>query len=378
MDGYNENLSLYYNYLSTESYLSLGNQYIFNLARMLDITDASKTSNLRHLDYRTKISTLLSTKYFISDSLNYVPYGYSLYEKIGKTGIYKNNNFLSIGILYDNYILEEDYNNLSPLQKEDALITTAVIENDINYIKKENSIKDKLTNVNSLKYTTNVKTISTQNKIITKVNGQSISIKIQNIKPDTELYLNIRNLKFDTKSNNKSFRIITVFNEMSKAEKTRDQIISAYYVDNSDYLINLGKITENTDTELKIIFEKKGTYTFDSLEILEVPLKGYEEKIKKLQENQMTNIEWGNNFIKGSINSDKNGILQITTPYSHGWQAFVDGERVDVIKVNEGFIGIPIEAGQHIIEFKYTTPYLNLGIIFSLIGFVRINLHCNF
>ena len=60
--------------------------------------------------------------------------------------------------------------------------------------------------------------------------------------------------------------------------------------------------------------------------------------------------------------------MQITTSYSDGWKAFVDGKETDIFKVNEAFLGIAVEEGEHNIEFKYTTPYLKVGTIFSIIG----------
>ena len=86
----------------------------------------------------------------------------------------------------------------------------------------------------------------------------------------------------------------------------------------------------------------------------------------------MKNIRYGNQFVKGELNNQKNGILQISTSYSDGWKAFVDGKETEVIKVNKGFIGIVVEAGKHEIEFRYETPYLKLGIVLSIIGTIAL------
>ena len=117
-------------------------------------------------------------------------------------------------------------------------------------------------------------------------------------------------------------------------------------------------------------FNNQGTYSFDSLEIIEVPMVNYEEKIKKLQNNQMTDIVYGKDFIKGNIDIESNGILQLTTSYSKGWKVYVDGIEKDIIKANCGFVGVEVEKGTHKVEFKYKTPYIDLGIIFSIIGLI--------
>ena len=139
-------------------------------------------------------------------------------------------------------------------------------------------------------------------------------------------------------------------------------------MDNPDFLMNLGITKEDQDNHLKISFSKKGRYTFDELEILVVDMNKYENKINKLKTSVMENIEYGNNYISGTVNISNKGILQITTSYSDGWKVYIDGEEQEVIKVNEAFIGTVIEDGNHIVEFRYETPSLKLGIIFSVLG----------
>ena len=139
---------------------------------------------------------------------------------------------------------------------------------------------------------------------------------------------------------------------------------------NPDFLMNLGISKKNQDNHLKISFSKKGRYTFDELEILVVDMNKYENKINKLKTSVMENIEYGNDYILGTVDINDKGILQITTSYLDGWKVYIDGEEQEVIKVNEAFIGTVIEEGNHIVEFRYETPYLRIGIIFSVLGLI--------
>lgn len=97
-------------------------------------------------------------------------------------------------------------------------------------------------------------------------------------------------------------------------------------------------------------------------------MDNYENNIKNLKSSEMTDIEYGNDYIKGRVKTDENKILQITAPYSKGWKAFVDKKEQEIIKVNEAFIGTVIEAGEHEVEFIYTSPYFTLGIICTSLG----------
>lgn len=369
-DKTNQNASLLYDYHSIQTFLSIGNGHVYSLSCGLEDNCYTTTQCINGMDRRTQAMTLLGTKYYICNkkSIGYVPYGYKLYHEVGDTIIYRNEHYISIGNVYDTYIKKEEYDRLSPLQKEQTLLTTAVVEEDISLVKKEEEIIKQVDNINVLNYTEKEKKIQDNKIHITKSN-QSVNLQIKDIKPDTELYLSIKNLKYQSNNKKTDFKITTHFNRIQNSEKVDDCLSSAYYVSNPNFLINLGVIrNESTSNNLKITFNHKGIYSFDTLEILAVPMKQYEEKVKVLKQNQMKDIAYGNDFISGTVNNEKAGILQITTSYSDGWKAFVDGKETEVIKVNEGFIGAIVEAGEHKVEFRYQTPYLKLGIILSILG----------
>jgi len=207
-------------------------------------------------------------------------------------------------------------------------------------------------------------------QIKTTKKNDKVELIIDNIPENSELYLSIKNLKLVSEDNKTDFKVTAKIDGIKNSEKLQNQISSAYYMDNPNFLMNLGITREGQSKSLKITFDRKGTYTFDELEILAVDMNKYKNKINKLKENTLDNIKYGNNYISGTVNTDTNGILQITTSYSDGWKVFIDGKQQEIIKVNEAFIGTKVEAGYHIIEFKYETPYLKLGIIFSIVGLI--------
>ena len=126
-----QNSSIYYKYLGLETFISLGNNYVYNLNRELLDNFARTVESIRGFGDRTKITTLVGTKYYIADenSSSRIPYGYEFVEKIGNVGTYKNKYPLSLGVAYTQYMLRDDYEKLSPLEKEDALTKVAVIDN---------------------------------------------------------------------------------------------------------------------------------------------------------------------------------------------------------------------------------------------------------
>lgn len=366
-DSSHQNISLVYDYQSIQTYVSLGNKHVYNLSSSIEDNYFTATRCINGMDRRTKITTLLGTKYYIcrNKDSNYLPYGYTLYKQIGDTSIYINTNNISVGIVYDNYILKEEYDKLTPLQKEDLILTTAVLEEKTDKVKKnESEYIDEPTTINYM----DTKKVINNNKIQIEKKNQSIYLQLDEVKENEELYLSIKNLKYESKNNKSNFKITTYFNGIKNSEDVQDRIASAYYKENPDFLINLGIVRENTKNELKITFNNIGTYTFDSLEILSVSMDSYEKEIEEIKNNEMTNVIYKDNFIGGHISSDTNGILQLATSYSDGWKAYIDGKETPIVKVNEGFVGVFIEEGEHEVEFHYETPYIKLGVILSTIG----------
>ncbi|MGR5883739.1 YfhO family protein [Bacillus cereus] len=71
-------------------------------------------------------------------------------------------------------------------------------------------------------------------------------------------------------------------------------------------------------------------------------MKVYKKKQKKLTENRLENIYYKNNYLKGDIKSNKDGLLYLSVPYSKGWTIKIDGKETEFTKANSAFIGVPI------------------------------------
>ena len=99
-------------------------------------------------------------------------------------------------------------------------------------------------------------------------------------------------------------------------------------------------------------------------------VKEYINDIGLLGRNSLHISKFGQNNIKGEINTDKNKILFFSIPYDRGWKIKVDGNNVNPMMINIGFIGVPVEKGSHQIELSYTPLYFYTGAAISLIAII--------
>ena len=88
----------------------------------------------------------------------------------------------------------------------------------------------------------------------------------------------------------------------------------------------------------------------------------------RLSADSLDNVNLATNEISGKIHTESDKILCVSVPFSKGWKASVDGEKTDIVKINDLYIGIPIRAGEHDVKLKYSTLGRNAGICVSVIG----------
>ena len=55
----------------------------------------------------------------------------------------------------------------------------------------------------------------------------------------------------------------------------------------------------------------------------------------------------------GRVNLSRPGVVMLKASFDPHWQATVDGKRVETQMLAPSFVGVPVPAGQHTIEFKY-------------------------
>lgn len=396
------NLSLYNNYQSMSYYFSINSNNYNILATDLKNNQYDISYEIEEFNYRTRITSLLGNKYFITDNKRYVPYGYKLIKEIKNnnktTYIYENNNYIKFGIIYQDYIKEEDYDKLSESEKEVGLLKTTVLDKDhtyhFAYFKDYKKHIDKNIKKYNNKVLFNNKELKKKEIKITDKDSEYLEVKTDKIK-NREIYIKINGLKYETESINEilnrnlnKLNPTNINNYLHKSKwdnnlydytvqassgghyvskKYRDYITDPYYYEIDSSYMNLGYYEKFNGT-IKLKFNKVGTYTYDSIEIIAVNFDDYSSDVKELNKSNFDIIEYKDGYMKASTKTSRDGILQLNTNYLDGFKVFVDGKEVEKLRSNKYFIGIYLAKGDHTIELKYETPYVREGLKITKIG----------
>ena len=378
-----DNTSIVYNYNGISGYYSIGNSGVYNFAEKLELTGYKQTVPISNLNNRSQLLDLLGVKYLVCDEKNekYVPYGFELIKEIEKTKIYENKNYIPIGIFYNMYINNNEYDTLTSLEKQNSMIEFAKIE-DEEKIKDYQIEKGNLDDIKNIEDEINYKIndekgILEGNTINTEKGKNIIELQLDYI-PKGELYIVFENINYipDSKKSSTKYTLKVENAEKAVSETVQD-IKNAYYIKKDNLVFNFGE-SNKRDNKIKITIDaNKGKFTFDKIKVVSIPYEKIDEQAQKLKKSEFENIVYSNNRITGNIKNQKDGILQLSIPFSSGWKCYVDGQAVETIKVNTAFIGIPLKSGEHSIEFVYSTPGLNLGIISSVIGIIGLMILVN-
>lgn len=79
------------------------------------------------------------------------------------------------------------------------------------------------------------------------------------------------------------------------------------------------------------------------------------------------------NIISGIVEAEKNSLLYLPVLYYKGWNAYIDGEMVDIMKANYAFMALPVTAGQHRIDLIYSNQTYHKCLKISVVAFIIYN-----
>lgn len=382
--------------------------YRYNSALRLDTLLPHKYTGYDDRTFMTELSG--ASYYVVPKSGGLVPYGYSYVTENDRYILYHNDNSLPLGYTYDKAVSDNEWNNLSYADKQELMMSAAVIKG-LN--SSESNASDVKYTSQNVKYTVEFdpeKIQHTGRSFAVTQKGASVTFKFDGLEK-SEVYFNINGLEYDGASEfqlyygkdkydpediyskerwkkldvserKRIFRNFIYWTQnisQVKLDITASSGVNkfmnyftddySYYSDQHDFMVNMGYSDEKV-TSITVSFEKLGVYSFDSINIICQPMTGYEEKVNALKENVMTDVTFATNTVTGKISLDESKYLCITVPYSKGWKAYVDGEKTEVYNANGQYMALKLEAGKHNIRLVYNTPFLKAGAVLSLFGIV--------
>jgi hypothetical protein len=106
-------------------------------------------------------------------------------------------------------------------------------------------------------------------------------------------------------------------------------------------------------------------YPLDKRAMLEEPIPGLADQEPPATAPQVqTTTEQTRVTVR--VRTDKAGLLVLADPWYPGWRAEVDGRGTEIHRVDHGFRGVQLPAGEHEVVFTYHDYAMQAGLLFAL------------
>lgn len=96
----------------------------------------------------------------------------------------------------------------------------------------------------------------------------------------------------------------------------------------------------------------------------------YQEKYELLSSDLFKINKMSSDRISGEIQALHEGVMMTSIQAVDGFEVYVDQEKKDYKVIGKTFIGVPLDKGEHTVEFVYHTPYAEVGWFVSIIAFM--------
>ena len=329
--------SLAQDYMGVRSYVggNGNNEYVTSFYNGLNLPKRlSSNKYLEEVNVSNEVATLLGVKYILSKEDLLANPGYELLHTAGDVHVYENEYYIPLGYGYESYIWKSDFEKLSIFDKRSAILHACVVEDGVllaglTRIENITSIEDVCAD-NRISYE------QEKNKVFFEPNGedQVVVVHAKYYNENSQTFINVN---YSDKEGKKG----TLMGSIPLGESE-----DYYVIDNENITQLTFELKEKTEMkELNISFIPRETYT----EIYGTP-------IIELWDNRLQdmNVSEDESTISGVVDADTAQLFFFPVPYDAGWNGYVDGNKVEIIRGNMGFVGMLLKPGVHEIRLEYS------------------------
>ena len=282
-----------------------------------------------------------------------------------------NEDALPVGYTYDKIMSKENYDRLTPLECQAALLEYAVLDDDAEKIlekqgktfERGKSPSDGAVIGGNLKITGEDRASWKDGTLKGKKQGR-MKLKFQT-EEKSETYLVLKDLSSRLKVRKK--HMLSVQSKKARQEIPMCAVSNEKKMKRDVIAVNLGIRQAGT---CSLHFHKSHTYKLKEMEIYGISESFIKEQTKKRRKESMTDVKQSTNCIKGRISVSEDKILQLAVPYSRGWHIFVDGKKAKSFASSVAYTGIFLEKGEHTVEMHYISPWIIPGTVLSVAAWI--------
>ncbi len=389
-----ENDAVFEDKFSTGYYWSLQNSGISTFQDQM-LTEAKMSLSYSDPDRRTILMNLAGVRWAVRIkglAPAAVPYGF---EKIAEEEverpdglrtycIYENKNALPLGFTSAGLISEEDWQAMTPFQRQEALLQGVYLKDYENADPGADLVQVKPCFTGEslpVQMTCGSGVIRQGKSFLVTQPGAVVTLRTQGLE-EAETYLSLTGLTFEGQGSSRYYmepRVQSLkLQTRDKAGISHSRFFSletpeySWYNGRRDFLVNL-YYSQAAMEEITITFPCRGTYSYEDLQVLCQPMGETADRLQAMKEEILQHVDLhlagsATDCLTGDIDLQTDKVLILSVPWSEGWTAKVDGKEARLYQADTMYMGLPLAAGSHQIELTYQTPGQREGWLMTLAG----------
>ncbi len=395
---YGRNGSFVHGYKGFDFYSSFYNQAVDDFRQSMGLSDDVKSTMFDGTRQRAALDYVLGAKYYISstEAADLIPDGYVKIADLGEAHnglsyeLYETDRALPLAFTYDSTVTQKDYEGLDLVQRQELLTRALVLAVD----EAEGTVPQLDTQRERLGVVEAEGAAVQNGRIVVTKKNASVTFSLSG-RAGCETYLCFEGLRFRSLPVSDAERLadepqlasadlvtnpsfapaktcwVTVSDGVRESSFEIATSASPKYAGKEDWAVNLGA-GDDPVASITVTFGGVGVYEFAELYGATQSVEVIRENAERLREGNAASVVFENDAMTVSVgavdsaaaraNREKSRYVFVSVPYSGGWSATMDGEPVEILKANVGFMAVEVDGEGHELRFSYVTPGLDLGL----------------
>lgn len=322
----------------------------------LGLSTATYAEWFRGIDNRGSLDYALGVRYLVqgaNGNTQRVPSGFSALDD----SVYESTAYRPLASLATAVVSESAYYSASAAQRQGLLAQAVVLPDTAVANDSDTSVQSGVNLIEDLESLSGTHVVDSSTSIPFQVHSDA----------EGEYLLELDGWDYSGLLETANFQVVDDDGTV-RAAITPQTIVSHEYGGKTTWVLNLGELAAG-DYQLTFTINGTGTYSFDRASIYVDTRSGMQKGIADSAQAGTTSFSFTGNAISCQTHVDaSSSYLLLTTPYSTGWTATVDGQSAEIQKADVAFMAVEVPQGDHSVVLTYRTPYLAEGSIITVIA----------
>ena len=130
-------------------------------------------------------------------------------------------------------------------------------------------------------------------------------------------------------------------------------------------MLSVGDVKTGDVVEIRIDVEENEATNL-TVEAAILDAVNFWESYQVLAASQLKLLSFQSDFLEGTIDCNRDGLLYTSIPQNGNWKVLVDGQPAETVLIGNAMLGVSLTEGKHVISFRYWNPAFALGCTVSL------------